>query len=162
MVKIRSRDTYFRLLLNDRNKLSKGQEIVYNSFELQSYLKPSSGLTIEEMKKIMKIRIRDVDLKCNFPNFYKDKKCIAAPLCPMEDSNSHIFSCNFIGSGKELSKPDLRYDKIFSDSVSDQVSIARIFFAKLEERRSLLPTSFREAHDPRGSKKPSLGIKAAS
>ena len=90
LVKKRSRETYFRLLLNDKSKLSKGQEIVYQSFEQQTYLKPSSNLTSDEMKKIMKIRIRDVDLKCNFPNFYKDKKCLAAPLCHLDYSNSQV------------------------------------------------------------------------
>ena len=65
--------------MKNKQFLSKDSEIMYNEFKLQTYLKSTSGLTIEKIKQILKIRFRDSSLKCNFPNAFGDINCMAAP-----------------------------------------------------------------------------------
>ena len=111
------RETYFKNICENKQKLSKGSEICYMELKLQMYLKSSQGLSIEIMKRIMSIRLRDIKLKCNFPGAYSDKKCLAAPKCSGEDSNRHLLSCNYMSTTNEISRQDINYEQIFSDNV---------------------------------------------
>ena len=86
----------------------------------------------------MKIRLRDIPLKCNFPNAFSDRKCLAAPLCQEEDTNEHLFKCFYMTSKTEICKENIRYEQIFSDNVSDQEIIANIIFTRLEQRKTFL------------------------
>ena len=57
----------FKFLINKKNKLSKGKEIVYETLECQNYLKSTSKLTQTQMQEIFMIRSRNLPVLCNFP-----------------------------------------------------------------------------------------------
>ena len=161
MVKKACRSVEYKKLCEARLKLSKGSEIHYASLDLQPYLKASNKLTPETMKRILKIRIRDIPLKCNSPKMFSDKRCLAAPQCNGDDSNSHIFSCSFLESEYQLSSSVIRYEEIFSDNIQQQELVANIFFKRLEKRKQFEPRSPVGSHDPRMAKVISLGIREA-
>ena len=96
----------------------------------------------------MKIRLRDIPLKCNSPNLYSDKNCLAAPQCKGEDSNIHIFSCSYYDSANQVTTMNMRYADIFSNNVKRQETVASILFKRLEERSKFLPQSEEGSHDP--------------
>ena len=160
-VKSSGRKAYFLNLMKNKQFLSKGSEIMYNEFKLQTYLKSTSGLTIEKIKQILKIRFRDISLKCNFPNAFGDRNCMAAPLCLGEDSNRHIFSCDYLTTNNEVNNPNIRYEHIFSDNTVFQEIVANIMFTRLEKRKMFMTPANRGPADPRTRKSHSLGIKEA-
>ena len=67
----------FQYLMLQKSKLSKGSEIVYNEIETQAYLRPGSQITLSDMRNICMIRLRNINLKCNCPSIYPNRKCIA-------------------------------------------------------------------------------------
>ena len=98
MIKDSCQELYFNNIHQNKQKLSKGSEICYAKLELQNYLKSSQKLTTETMKKIIKVRLCDIQVKCNFPGAFKDTKCLADPLCDGQDSNKHIFLCKYMST----------------------------------------------------------------
>ena len=135
----------FHSLLLEREKLSKGKEICFEKLQMQHYLSSDSSLSITSMRKIFHIQTREIFLKCNFPNLFKDTNCVAAPLCREKDENSHIFICSYLMKRNELSITNLQYCEIFSSNISTQELIANIIFTRLEVRNSLQGTQ----SDPR-------------
>ena len=142
----------------EKEKLSKGKDISYKSLQLQDYLQAKSNLIIENMKNIMKIRIRDLHLKSNFPNHYTDKICLA-PECNAEETNKHVFSCSFLGDPNEIVETSLEYDMIFKKNVEVQLKVEEVFMNRMKRRKTLFPPNFRGALDPRKRKRPILGIR---
>ena len=92
------------------------------------------------MRRIFHIQTREIFLKCNFPNLFKDTNCLAAPLCQEKDQNSHIFVCSYLMKPNELSIPNLQYSEIFSTDIVRQELIANIIFTRLEVRNTLQGT----------------------
>ena len=163
IIKNASKSAYFENIIKNKQQLSKGSEISYHELSLQNYMKSSSNLLIENMKIILKIRIRDIQLKCNFPGAFSDKKCLASPSCKGDDSNSHVFQCEFTTSGSEVCKDKVIYEDIFSDKCEKQSLIANIFLMRLEKRKSFMnPTNMGLGPaDPRHRTIVPLGIKEA-
>ena len=156
LVKKACKTYYHKQISEDKKHLSKGNEIFYSCLELQPYLRAKSNLSLETMKRILKIRLRDIPLKRNFPNLYEDKKCLAAPVCVGEDSNQHVFSCLFLEEKNQISTNDIEYKQIFGDNIMKQEKVANIMFVKLQIRSKLLPSPTRGSHDPRNRR---LGIR---
>ena len=159
IVKEQSQIAFLNQLNKEKMKLSKGNNLNYPQLKLQSYLKSNSNLTSETMKRIMKIRLRDIPVKCNFPGAFSDNKCVAAPLCDKSESNEHLFSCEYLAAGNEMTENNIKYEHIFSDNVQVQEQIANIMFSRLEKRNRLINPSGKGPADPRRRGLPSLGIK---
>ena len=105
VVKNACKQSAFCYLLEQTAKLSKGSEITYTKLETQNYLKPGYNLTVCEMRNIFMIRLRNLNLKCNFPSMYSDRKCIVNP-CSGEDSQIHLYSCEYLETSNTIALKD--------------------------------------------------------
>ena len=121
-------------------------------------MKGTNNLTSEDIQRILKIRIRDIDLKCNFPKFYSDRKCWA-PDCFGEDSSRHIFECSFLGSEGNVIEENVLFDSIFGNDVSKIRKVSLIMQIRIQKRKHFLPPGDRGALDPRRRTTPVLGIR---
>ena len=110
------------------------------------------------MQRILKIRIRDLDLKCNFPKFYSNRNCWA-PGCLGEDSSRHIFECSFLGSKGNIIEENVPFDSIFGNDVSKIRKVSLIMQIQIQKRKHFLPPGYRGALDPRRRTTAVLGIR---
>ena len=163
---------FFKELQINRQKLSKGKEIMYTKLETQSYLKPGYGLSVHEMQKIYYLRCRENYLKCNFPLIFGDTNCVASPRClDGQDSEIHVYNCFYSTQPNQVTVQNLEFENIFKNDVPRQIEVMNIFYQKLEARKSFLPCDSpvsKAPDDPsrgggrgRGRAQPSLGIKEA-
>ena len=106
----------FKNLSAEKDKLSKGKDIKYVTFQTQPYLMSDSGLSVETMRKIYHIKCRELPVKANFPSAFENNFCLF-PYCTNEDSQYHIFSSNcFISDSiNEITDTSVKYSDIFSD-----------------------------------------------
>ena len=108
MIKSACKEACFQHLLTEKNKLGKGSEIKYSKLETQNYLKPGNDLSIEIMRRIYHTRCREIDLKCNFPSRFSDKRCLS-PCKDGQDREQHIFLCKYFSNQNELSFPNIKF-----------------------------------------------------
>ena len=76
LVRKRTKSACFESLVKEKQKLSKGKEIMYSKFEMQSYLRSGNPLLTDTKRKIFKLRCCDLLLECNFPTAFSDIKCV--------------------------------------------------------------------------------------
>ena len=126
----------FQNLLDQKNKLSKGKEIVYKELKTQSYLHPESNLSSEDMCRILKSRIRDLDVKGNFVNSYTDTKC-PINLCLSYESQSHLAHCTFYPETTSITN-GLQYKDIFNDDIEKLFQIMRILVSRTDIRSKMI------------------------
>ena len=133
--------------------MSKGKGIIYNTLETQKYLKGEYNVTKDLQRRIMHLRIRDVPVKTNYPKAFKDRKCSASDLCLSEESQSHIFSCDFLSTGNQIVYDDIKFEQIFSDCVKTQETITEIFFHKFQKLKEIISSRDTRGgpNDPRKS-----------
>ena len=72
IIRTECKQACFMSLLKEKNKLSKGKEIMYEEFKMQTYLKPGHNLTQHSARRIFSLRSRDLQIRGNFPNVYND------------------------------------------------------------------------------------------
>ena len=146
-------------MLEEKSKLSKGKEIEYNEYKIQSYLTPGYELSTDDICMILKCRIRDLNVKGNFPNAYRDTKCIF-PLCTSYESQSHLASCEFYDN--HLIIPEgLIYEDIFISDVKKQHKIMNILAKRCKIQNQLSDENLAarcEPVDPRKENRPVRGI----
>ena len=92
IVKDACKNAAFNFLIKQKSKLSKGSNIVYTQLQTQNYLMSGNNLSIHTMRQIYDLRVRNTQVKCNFPGKFSDTKCLTG--CGGEDSLSHIWECN--------------------------------------------------------------------
>ena len=143
----------FDKLIKEKEKLSKGKEIMYEDFEVQEFMKPKAKLSIEEVRRILHIRIRDLDIKGNFPKANESMKCSASKECNEEEVQSHIFDCIYLKPANELIEEKVEYDDIFVNEPNKQIRVMRILFSRLERRKQMHPNH--ENHEDHGPEDPS-------
>ena len=160
-VKDACEETFFGSLLLKQKAMSKGKEMVYAKLETQHYLKAESGIHVELQQKILHLRIRDVYLKANFPHAFKDKKCSASKFCPSEESQMHIYSCNFLTPKNQIVHQDINYELIFGSCVNELKTITEIFFQRYEELKKIMPSQDNNAGRPHDPRSVNLGIREA-
>ena len=155
-------ETFFNKLIEKQRISSKGKEIHYTRFEMQNYLKAENNVSKELQQKIIKLRLRDVYLKANFPMRFKDKKCSASELCSFEESQKHIFSCIFLSPGNQLSQENVEYENIFGRCIKSQEITTEIFFQRYQKLKELVSSRVGNGrpHDP-SSISIRLGIREA-
>ena len=73
LVKESCENACFRRLVSEKEKLSKGSEIVYTKLETQPYLLPDSGLSVEMMRNFFHVKCRELPVKANFPSAFEKK-----------------------------------------------------------------------------------------
>ena len=140
--------------------MSKGKEIVYQSFETQKYLKGESKLSKESQRKILHIRIRDVFVKSNFPMAFSDTLCSAPISCKNEKTQSHVYSCIFLSQKNQISSSDIKFEQIFGDCTTQQEIVSEIFFQRFNKLKEYFASRNQNAGRP-GDPRISLGIKEA-
>ena len=80
----------YRYLIEQKNKLSKGKNLIYNELKTHNYFKPGTVLGQDDMKQIYLLRTQNVMVKTNFPGMFPNDKCVSS-LCMEKDSSSHVF-----------------------------------------------------------------------
>ena len=122
--------------------MSKGKLLVYNELKSQSYLKPGSGLSQDDIKQIYSIRTQNVVTKANFPGMFNNDKCVS-DNCSEKDSSRHIFYCKFLEdpSAKLVMNKSLKYEDIFSNDIQKQMIIKSIFMKKYKQRQRIISSS---------------------
>ena len=133
----------FSELSEKRVFLSKGKEIVYNELKAQSYLKSGHGLSAQKMKMIYALRTRALPLKCNSPSQHKDRFCLHKD-CLEEDREGHVYFCQFLTNGNEVTQKSSEYNEIYANNVETQIRIIDRFSEMYWRRNSLLPSQHRE------------------
>ena len=124
-------------------------------FKTQSYLCPESNISSEDMFRILKCRIRDLDVKGNFVNSYKDTKC-PFNLCSSYESQSHLAHCTFYPENT-LIPNGLKYQDMFKDDIGKVFQIMRILVSRTEIRSKLIESQHHKnvgPEDPRRVRKP--------
>ena len=91
MVKKRSEIASFQSLLKEKEKLSKGKGLQYKEPNVQPYLWPGNNRSIDDMRKILQVRMRDISVRANFPNAYESTTC-PSPECSLQETQQHIYS----------------------------------------------------------------------
>ena len=101
---------------------------------MQEYRKYSS---FRRKKLLFQLRTRILDVKENFKHAYPDHVC---PLCGSEnDSQQHLLDCVTISEdSSSMIDPNVKYSDLFSNDVSKQAQITRLFRSQLKKRRRFL------------------------
>ena len=128
---------FFSKLLEEKCKLSKGKEIVYVDFEVQPYLRSGSNLSPDDSCKILKCRIRDLDVRENFSHAYEDTKC-PFPLCKSPENQLHLAICEFYPERSVISN-GLKYADLFKSDIEKQFQIMNILIKRIAIRNEIFP-----------------------
>ena len=113
---------------------------------MQKYFQPGHSLSNDSVRKIFKIRTRDLPIKGNFPNNHNDLKCPMAS-CHERETQRHLWTCQFLVSEDIICQSSIDYDDIFGADVRKQQLVMRILCQRLEIRNKSCNNS---AHEPRG------------
>ena len=149
LVKNSCESTSFSSLMKERENLSKGQEITYDSLKIQRYLTHDSRLSIESMRRIYHVRCREIQVKSNYPSSFSDTKCPFSD-CEKQDTQTHLFESYCFSEQKEIMNiNNAQYEDIFGCDIEAKVNVVQIIFSKLENRRKFLSNEGIPA-DPRG------------
>ena len=144
IVKKACRVSSFSYLLKEKSKLRKGKDIEYDQLQTQNYLMPGYGLNSDSMKKIFMIRSRNLDIKCNFPGKYLDKKCVAND-CEGNDSQIHLYYCQFLEKENSLThynpEDETPYTEIFHNNVEAQYEVMKRIMRKFTRRNEILSSN---------------------
>ena len=127
----------FNYLVEQTSKLSKGSEILHAKLNMQSYLQPGNNLSVSDMRTIFMMRMRNLNLKCNYPSMYDNRKCIA-PQCMDEDSQFHIYSCKYLDEHNSITMPNNSYYDIFTNNVERQYQVMQIMIQHYITREKML------------------------
>ena len=130
--------------MEQTSRLSKGSEIIYTKLNMQSYLKPGNNLSVIDMRTIFMIRMRNLNIKCNFPSMYNDRKCIV-PQCSDEDSQFHLYSysCQYLEENTISEVNNGSYYDIFSNNVRRQCEVMNIIMQHFMTRQTILSSQMR-------------------
>ena len=132
--------------------MSKGKELSYSKLGTQPYFKSGNGLSPEDMRRIYALRTRALPLKCNSPSQYSDRLCLVNE-CTGEDREIHIYSCEFLTDGNEVTICNTSYEDIYKNNVLNQKTIMERFFERFQRRKKLQPSHCRDGPEaPQGSK----------
>ena len=128
LIRSKCRQSAYEYLMSKRG--SKGQEIIYTEIQTAEYLLPNSELDIEDQREIFAIRNRMVNIPSNFISREKNmNRCV----CGVKEEMKHIYECTDLN----MEKVEVRYEKIFNGTTTEQKQILQRFKENLK-RRSLL------------------------
>ena len=130
----------FRKLQEEKNKLSKGKDMKYEEPKTQQYLMPGNCLNIQDMRRILQIRIRDSPVKSNYQTAFTDTSCPALG-CKEKETQKHLFESSCWIRKEDLTSVHsnaVRYSDIFESSVQKQFEVMSIIFERLKARNQIL------------------------
>ena len=137
--KIRSQITEKALEYLLKKRKSKGKEIKYPNLDMAEYLLP-----LNTNLNIFAIRNRMINIKSNFKQRNKEKKCI----CGDKETMEHIWNCKLLNrEGNQNEK----YEKIFNGNLEQQLSTFEKFEEKLKkytEMKNKMEQSNKHPCDP--------------
>ena len=119
-------------------------------------MRPGSNLAIDDVCNILKSRIRDLDVKENFPNSHKDTKC-PFPLCDSSESQAHLFSCESYPDDCNIIPIGMKYENLFESNTKKQYQIMNILITCIAVRNNMFSSNHHksgEPEDPRRKEKP--------
>ena len=126
-VKKKVREAAFSDLLNIKNSHKKGENISYDKFQIQSYLK-SSQLSYDQKCLLFNLRSRMTPVKANFSSMFDDTTC---KNCEMNvpESDSHLLECTkMIEECQALYDDDkTEYFDIF-ETMASQIPVTKLYF----------------------------------
>ena len=91
LVKKKIRKAAFDYLISEKDKKSKIKGITYKKFKLQKFL-TSNLFTNYEVQLLSKLRSRNVDVKSNFKNNFRNLQCSIKNCLEIEDQQ-HLLRC---------------------------------------------------------------------
>ena len=113
-------------------------EIRYEKFEMQPYLQPGNDLNMCQMRKILKLRIRDVqEIKGNCPKEYSSLEC-PMPSCHEYMTQKHVFYCTAISNQNEIISESITYEDLFRNDVKKQIQVMNVMYSRLKKIREYL------------------------
>ena len=149
LVNERMREVAFKYLLEEKLKKKKGKELIYDKLEIQNYLKPESLLTSLQQKRIMTLRVHDLQIASNFSHKFTSNLCVAK--CPEigSDSQFHLFTCSILQTKNKLIPPfcSINYEEIYLNNSRNQEFVMTLVFKAYKKRCEIL-SSLQE--DPKG------------
>ena len=122
--------------LNDLNRMkanhSKVMHLEHLNLKMQKYLMPNEyNVKIKESQLIFKLRCRTTEVKMNMKSFYESYECRA---CGKEnETQKHIINCKVLIEMNKESEKRAEYEKIFSNSVTDQKLICKQFSRNMKK-----------------------------
>ena len=112
---------------------SKGKEITNKELTMSEYLLPSSGMSINDQRKIFSMRNIMVNIPNNFPNKQKEENCI----CGEKIVNmKHIYNCEVFND--DVNENTKTYEYIFLDDEMKQLNVLRKFESQFQKREQML------------------------
>ena len=130
----------FASLIKEKESLSKGNKLHFESLKIQSYFLPENGLSAENMRRIYQTKCRELDVKANYPSAYSDNKCPASG-CKSEDNQKHLFESACFTNDHMITNNETKYEDVFSSNIEEQIRVTDILFLKLEARRRVISCS---------------------
>ena len=127
----------FNYLIQKKNTQSKIKHIKYLNLSMQPYLKPNS-IVNSVAKFHFKARSSMLNLRGNFKSSYKDTNFCQGCLDISEpETQIHAFYCNSLAS-TEFRNADIKYEDLFSDNLSKQLTVSNILMKRMEKRDQLI------------------------
>ena len=102
----------------------------YEKLEMKSYLMDGDR-SRKISNLIFKARGQNLDIKIQQKWKYEDKLC--SGCIKNEESAEEILACDEFGKNYK----NLKYSDFFSDSVSEQISVAKVLERKLKRRKDI-------------------------
>ena len=112
---------------------------MHKNLKLQEYFKASHKDSAYNAKFIFHARTWILNVKENYRNKYL-KTNLNCPLgCPILDSQKHLLYCTEIEDSCLVNtNNEPRYEDLFSEDTTKQISIARILRGRLEKRKTMI------------------------
>ena len=127
------RGAAFQKLLSEKINLSKGKDLQYEKLKTQSYLMPGRNININDMRRILQLRIRDAPVRENFKSAYRNTNC-PSPECRSEESQLHLFNSSCWMENQLSTNSRTKYEDIFGDNLTKQVEVMSVIYNKLATR----------------------------
>ena len=144
IVKQAAQKACLKSLLKDKSKLSKGKEICYQKLEMQNYLKSGNTFNFQIRRNILRVRLRDVYLRGNFPNAFSNITC-EVPECSEDETQKHVYHsyCIYKQTIQKKTTDSISYETIFGNNPYFQEVVARTIFENIEMRSKVIPSHMR-------------------
>ena len=120
----------FKYLTSEQSKQSKICNIVYSKLDIQEYLL-NGDRNVNVSKCIFKGRSKTLDIKVQKKWRYEDIKCSGCRI--NDETGDEMLNCKSFGENDS----EMPYDWFYSDSVEQQISVAKTMMKKLKMRQKL-------------------------
>ena len=130
----------FNYLINEKNKQQKCSVINYQKLSMQEYL-TSPLLNTVQKKILFQMRTKTYPVYQNIKFMVEDTRC---PCCLLRDISNldtmeHQLLCDVINvNNSSIVSGNVNIDMIYSEQISKQAEITRIFEEAMRKRKKIL------------------------